>query len=76
MNLKDDIKQAQPDLLFESHGSIVLLRTPTDDGEAWVEENVVVEDWNHLGGAIAVEPRYVEDIAIGAYQAGLLVEVR
>lgn len=60
------------DLEFANHGSIWLMRPITIAGRAWIQENI--EDgatW--LGGACAIERRYVEGIAAGAISDGLEV---
>jgi hypothetical protein len=62
------------DLAVFNHGSLLLLRPLTEAAEAWLEENVHVEDWMRLGPYIAVEHRYVAPIVEGALEAGLVVE--
>jgi hypothetical protein len=62
------------DLEIENHGSIALMRPHTEAAEEWIAETVDVPDWAWMGGAVAVEPRYVEALAIGASDAGLRVE--
>jgi hypothetical protein len=62
------------DLQIEDNGSITLVRPLTDAGEAWIVDSVEVPDWAWMGGAVAVEPRHVEALAIGASDAGLRVE--
>ena len=63
------------DLLFENHGSVMLLRTGTDAGRAWVAENVGHEDWQEYAGGIACEPRYVGPVIEGAIADGLEVSL-
>lgn len=62
------------DIEIENHGSLALVRPHTPEGEAWIVESVEVPSWAWMGGAVAVEPRYVEALAIGASDAGLRVE--
>jgi hypothetical protein len=64
-----------PDLQFVSHGSVVLLSTGTDEGAAWVEENVGAESWQWLGDSIACEPRMVGAVIEGALDGGLTVSL-
>ncbi len=63
---------SKPDLMFEYHGSIVLLHALTNEGVDWIDENLPEEriEW---GGAIAIEPRYADNIAEGAMCDGLIV---
>jgi len=60
-------------LRIENHGSIVLIR-PSDDVERdWLRENVS-EESQWWSGALAVEPRYVDDLRTGLIEAGFEVE--
>lgn len=60
------------DLNFRNHGSIVLMYVGTEIGQEWVDENIG-DDVICWGDGIAIEPRYVEDIVIGARADGLTV---
>lgn len=62
-----------PDIRLENHGSIWLMRGKSDAGQQWIDDNVNVLQW--FGGAAVVEWRYAGDIARGASEAGLEVEV-
>jgi hypothetical protein len=59
------------DIHTENHGSIWLLRPVSDAGRNWLAEHLDDAQW--FGGAVAVEPRYVEDIVEGASLDGLEV---
>ena len=61
------------DIRMENHGSIWLVSGTTPAGKDWLAENVAFEQF--MGNAGAVEPRYVGDIAQGAQDAGLLVQI-
>jgi hypothetical protein len=61
------------DLVFENHGSVFLIRPLSESGQQWLDENVGDENTLTFGGAIVCEPRYVEAIAHGAAEAGLVV---
>ena len=57
-----------PDLIIEDHGSLSILRPATEDGRAWVDDNIfsdpgVAVTWD---GNVVVEHRYVRDIVEGA----------
>ena len=59
------------DIRIENHGSIFLLKPITDEGEAWLADNIFNAEW--WCGAPVVEPRYVADIVHGAVEDGLEV---
>jgi hypothetical protein len=59
-----------PDVLVENHGSLYLMRPQTDSAQEWIDEHIP-EDAQWFGGALVVEPRYVEDIAHGMMEYGL-----
>ena len=59
------------DILFENHGSLFLLRPVSPAGQTWLDENIA-DDALTIGGAVACEIRYVEDIFLGAVGAGLV----
>lgn len=73
---KRDQPPRRKDLAVEPHGSVVLLVPVTAAGRAWVEENVLAEDWQWLGGKIAMEPRAVASVLAGAVGDGLTWERR
>ena len=55
---------------IEDHGSIVLVRPLTEDVEAWLDEHVS-EDARYFGGALVVEPRYVEALVERSHRGRL-----
>lgn len=64
---------AHPDLTFSGSGSVYLLHAHTVAGQEWIDQNVCAEPYQYIGYAIAVEWRYVDDIANGAINDGLTV---
>ncbi len=52
------------DLNITNHGSIFLLHPLTEAGEEWISEHIP-EDAQRHGNAVAVEHRFIEDIAYG-----------
>ena len=52
------------------HGSIVTLAPLTERAQDWVQENLPT-DVMWFGSAIAIEPRYLDAIVIGALADGL-----
>ncbi len=63
---------AQLDATFENCGSLWLVRPLTDAAREWIDENVD-PDAQWLGGALAVEHRYVQGILEGMQLDGLEV---
>lgn len=63
-----------PDIRFENHGSLGLMRAFTPQGQSWLDEHVCFEHF--FGGAGVVEPRYVRPIIEDAVRHGLQVEVQ
>jgi len=58
---------------IEDHGTIVLVRPLTPDVEAWLADNVEPEaQW--FGGALVVEPRYVEALYLGLVSEGFALQ--
>ena len=62
------------DLVFNYHGSIVLLSGLTAAGKAWIAENIG-DDALTFCGKVAIEPRYVDDIERGAASDGLNIAI-
>jgi hypothetical protein len=58
------------DISFENHGSIVLVRGLTDEGQDWLDEHID-EDAPRWSGGIAVEPRFVSALVDGILESGL-----
>ena len=67
-------RKRDADIRVEDHGTVVLMRARSERGEAWMGEMIVTEAWQHFGGAIACEPRFVVDVIDGAEADGLVVE--
>ena len=61
------------DVRFENHGSVALARPVSSKGKNWMHANVEAEGWQWFGGALAVEPRHVDNLAVGMAEAGLKV---
>jgi hypothetical protein len=62
------------DLRVQDEGSIVLLFADTQRGGDWIDDNVAPNDGIEWGNAArVVEPRYVNDIVLGAAAEGLTV---
>jgi hypothetical protein len=56
----------------ENHGTIYLLRALTERAVTWVNEHLP-EGAQWFGDAVAVEPRFIHDIVVGAVTDGLRV---
>ena len=62
---------------IEDHGTLVLVRPLTLDCQAWLQANTAEEgedmaQW--FGGALVVEPRYVDDLVVGLVHAGFAAQ--
>jgi len=62
------------DFRVENHGSVVLLCPLTEGARAWVTEHLTHPETQHFGGAVVMEPRYVDDVVRGLVSDGLTVE--
>lgn len=58
------------DAFVENHGTVALVRPVSDLARGWIEDNVG-DDAQFFGGALAVEPRYVEELVEGMLADGL-----
>jgi hypothetical protein len=54
----------------ENHGSLFLFRPLDREAEDWIEERVPSEPWQWLGGALAVEHRYILGLIDGFRSEG------
>jgi hypothetical protein len=59
------------DFTVTNHGSIILVKPLSEAAKAWLAENVSDEALWHFNGALAVEPRFIEDLLDGMLDAGL-----
>jgi hypothetical protein len=60
------------DFELSGGGTIYLLRPKTDEAREWTNFNIP-DDAQWLGGAVAIEHRYVGDIVEGILADGLTV---
>ena len=65
---------AHADFRLTYHGTITTITPLTDACRKWLEANVEIEPWQHFGPSIAIEPRYVEQLAQAMIDAGLVFE--
>jgi hypothetical protein len=64
------------DVRIEPNGSVTLVRPLTLAGQEWLDDNTATEEWQWFGGALAVEPRYVADLAEGMTADGLTIKIK
>jgi hypothetical protein len=58
-----------PDFTVAYHGSLCLVAPLTNECREWLEENVGDESqW--FGGALVVEPRYLDNLVTGLIEDG------
>ncbi|MGH7119573.1 MAG: hypothetical protein ACREFP_11395 [Acetobacteraceae bacterium] len=60
------------DVEFTNHGSIVTILPLTDTACDWIDDNVAVEGWEWLGGALCADPRCAFDICQARTEDGLV----
>jgi len=61
-----------PDFEVENHGSLYLVRATTEEALSHLQGNVSGEaQW--IGWAVAVEPRYIEDMVLALEENGWTV---
>jgi len=65
---------ASSDFRLTYHGTITTITQLSDACREWVEENVEIEPWQRFGTSIALEPRYIEQLAIAMIEDGLVME--
>ena len=70
----DHVRTQRADFRVTYHGTITTITPLSDRCREWLEENVEIEPWQRFGNAIAVEPRYVEQLAEAMMEAGLVIE--
>ena len=63
------------DFTLEDHGSIVLLWPNTMAASTWLIETAP-EDAQFFGAALAIEPRYVGNVAEAAHADGFTIRAR
>jgi len=64
-----------PEPRARTSASPITTITPLSDRcREWLEDNVAIEPWQRFGNSIAVEPRYVQQLARAMIGEGLLME--
>jgi hypothetical protein len=62
------------DFTCDVFGSIALLRPNTPEATKWLDFNCVPEPWQWFMGAMAVEPRALDDVIDGLEAEGFTVD--
>ena len=57
------------DFTVRNEGSLFMVTPVSQSAKDWVQENVSEAQW--MGGAFAVEARYIADLTRGMLEAGL-----
>ena len=70
----DHTEKPTPDFRVVYHGTVTTITPLTDACREWLETNVEIEPWQRFGVSIAIEPRYVDQLAISMIEEGLLLE--
>ncbi len=63
----------RPDFSLSWHGTVALLRPNNDDAARWLDETAP-EDAQFWCSALAIEPRYVQNVVDAANEAGFVVD--
>ena len=61
------------DVLFQNHGSMILLGAFTPQATLWIDRNVGYESYQWIGGWLACEPRYAAPILKAMLSDGLVI---
>lgn len=64
----------EPDFTASNHGSLILLTPLSESAQEWTTDNIP-DDATWWAGAVAIEPRYFEDIADGIIEVGLTLAI-
>ena len=59
------------DVEFTNHGTLVTILPLTQEARDWIDDNVAVEGWEWLGGALCADPRCAFDICQAMQVDGL-----
>ena len=70
---RDNARTPQADFRITYHGTVTTITPLSDACREWLEENVEIEPWQRFGNSIAVEPRYVEQLAKVMIEQGLVI---
>lgn len=62
------------DITVFNAGSIIILSGATQRGKEWLEDNLPEDTMRWGINGWVIEPRYVQDILVGAIEDGLNVE--
>jgi hypothetical protein len=63
-----------PDFRVTYDGMITTITPLSDACHEWLNANVEIEPWQHFGTSIAIEPRYVEQLAEAMIEEGLVMD--
>ena len=63
----------QADFRITYHGTITTITPLSDTCREWLEGNVEIETWQRFGTSIAIEPRYVQQLAEAMIEEGFVV---
>jgi hypothetical protein len=63
------------DFQIANHGSIISIKPVSEAARTWIDENVVSEPWQWLGGALCVDIRcardFIDEIATDGFEISL-----
>jgi hypothetical protein len=70
----DHARTPSADFRVTYHGTVTTITPVSDRCREWLEDNLEIEPWQRFGNSIAVEPRYVEQLAEAMIEEGLVME--
>lgn len=68
-------EQQLADVLVRDARTLCLFNLLSGRAQEWVQEHVITEPWQWLGGQLAVEQRFAPDLIKTMREAGLIVRV-
>jgi hypothetical protein len=63
------------DFQIADHGSIISIKPVSEAARTWIDENVVSEPWQWLGGALCVDIRCARDFIDGIAAEGFEISL-
>jgi hypothetical protein len=70
----DHARTPRADFRITYHGTVTTITPLSGRCRGWLEENVEIEPWQRFGTSIAIEPRYVDQLAEAMIEEGLVME--
>lgn len=69
------MSSATPSFTAVCHGNVWMVTPMNSEAQAWVDENVPLDDWQWIGRGFSVDQHYVENLIEGIAEAGFTIKV-